>query len=398
HDDYYRWVGHHFDHEKFFAPLAAGRDELKGLHANTHIPQVIGAARRYELTGEARYRDIAEYFWREVTTRRAYCTGGTSNGEGWQADPGILSTELSGYTQEDCTTYNMLKLTRHVFGWTGDPACADFYERALWNGILGSQHPADGEKMYYVSLAPGLWKLFGTPGQDYWCCTGTMSEAFSKLGDSIYFQDDAGLYVNLFIASELDWQERGVRLTQETRFPESDSITLTVRAAKPAAFALRLRVPWWATGNNTATLNGRPLEGFAAPGGYYVLNRTWRDGDKLSARFPMSLHLDPTPDDPSLQAAMYGPLVLAGRLGTAGLTPQTLRAEPTQPRHIPEYKADPVPVPAFAAPSDDPGSWIAAGAKPLTFHTTGQAQNVEFVPFHQIFDERYAIYWKVTRA
>src|SRR5437016_5387168 len=113
------------------------------------------------------------------------------------AKPAVLSTELSGYTQEDCTTYNMLKLTRHIFGWTADPACADFYERALFNGIIGSQHPHDGEKLYYVNLAAGLWKLFGTPGQDYWCCTGTMSESFSQFGDSIYFHDDAGVYVNL---------------------------------------------------------------------------------------------------------------------------------------------------------------------------------------------------------
>ena len=385
-------VAHRFDHERFFAPLALGRDELKGLHANTNIPKVIGAARRYELTGESRYRHIAEYFWREVTTQRASCTGGTSNGEGWEAEPGVLSTQLSGYTQEDCTTYNMLKLTRHVFAWTGDPACADFYERALWNGILGSQHPADGEKMYYVSLAPGLWKLFGTPGQDYWCCTGTMSEAFAKLGDSIYFQDDAGVYVNLFIASQLDWQERGVKLIQQTRFPEDDRVTLTVRTSHPAAFALRLRVPWWATGANSATLNGRALEGFASPGGYYVLNRTWKDGDTLALRYPMALHLEPTPDDPSLQAVMYGPLVLAGRLGTAGLTPETLRAEPTQPRHIPEYKLDPVAVPEFHAGPN----WLTPGAKPLVFNTTGQAQNVEFVPFYKIFDERYAIYWKVS--
>jgi uncharacterized protein len=240
-DEYFAWVAQHFDHERFFAPLAAGRDELKGLHANTNIPKVIGAARRYELTGEARARHIAEFFWHQVTTQRAYCTGGTSNGESWNADPGVLSTELSGETQEDCTTYNMLKLTRHVFSWTGDPACADFYERALWNGILGSQHPRDGEKLYYVNLAPGLWKLFGTPGADYWCCTGTMSEAFSKLGDSIYFHDDAGVSVNLFIASELDWRERGVRLVQATRFPEEEGTTLTVHTPKPTRFALRVR-------------------------------------------------------------------------------------------------------------------------------------------------------------
>jgi len=395
----YRWLAHRFDHERFFAPLAEGRDELKGLHGNTNIPKVVGAARRYELLGDEGSRRIAEYFWREITTRRAYATGGTTNGEGWQAEPGILSTELSGYTQEDCTTYNMLKLTRHVFGWTADAAAADYYERALFNGILGSQHPADGEKLYYVSLAPGLWKLFGTPTQDYWCCTGTMSESFSQFGDSIYFHDDAGLWVNLFVASEVDWSEKGVRVVQETAFPVSDRTTLTVHAARPTKFALRVRVPYWATGENEATLNGRALEGFAAPSGYYVLDRAWRDGDRLEVRLPMTLHAHPMPDDPTQVAMMYGPLVLAGRLGTDGLTPFTLRAPPTKPRNIPEYTQPPVSAPAFKGPADDLAAWVRpVEGRPLEFRTAGQAQDVTLVPFHSIFDERYAIYWKVEKA
>src|SRR5437867_1708982 len=368
-----------------------GHDELKGLHANTNIPKVVGAARRYELTGELRYRHIAEYFWRQVTTQRAYCTGGTSNGEGWNTEPGILSTELSGYTQEDCTTYNMLKLTRHIFGWTADPACADYCERALFNGILGSQHPHDGEKLYYVNLAAGLWKLFGTPGQDYWCCTGTMSEAFSQLGDSIYFHDDGGIYVNLFIASELNWTERGVRLVQETRFPEVEGTTLRIQTAKPVRFALRIRVPYWATNGGTAALNGRTLDGFAAPGGYYVLDRTWRNGDTVAIKLPMSLHLHPMPDDPTLAAVMYGPLVLAGRLGTEGLTPDVLRAEPTKPRTIPEYKGQPIAAPELRAQGTE-----RVSQRSLEFRAVGPKGEVTLVPFHTIFDERYAIYWRLT--
>ena len=332
-----------------------------------------------------------------MTWARAYCTGGTSNGEGWQAEPNVLSTQLSGYTQEDCVTYNMMKLTRHVFGWTADPACADYYERALWNGIVGSQHPADGNKLYYVSLAPGLWKLFGTPTQDYWCCTGSMSEQFSKLGDSIWFQDGRGLYLNQFAASELDWKERGVRVVQETRFPEDETTTLTVRTPKPAAFPLRVRVPYWATGTNTAALNGKALEGFAAPGGYYVLDRTWNDADRLTLRFPMSLHPHPMPDDPTLVAFMYGPLVLAGRLGTEGLTPATLRAAPTKPRTVPNYPLEPVAAPAFPAGTGDLASWIKPGSAPREFRTTGQPQDVTLVPFYRLFDERYAVYWKVGR-
>ena len=389
--DGYKDLAHRFDHERFFAPLGQGRDELKGLHANTNIPKVVGAARRYELTGELRYRRITEYFWRQVTTQRAYCTGGTSNGEGWNAEPGLLSTELSGYTQEDCTTYNMLKLTRHIFGWTADPACADFYERALFNGIIGSQHPHDGEKLYYVNLAAGLWKLFGTPGQDYWCCTGTMSESFSQFGDSIYFHDDAGVYVNLFIASELNWSERGVRLAQETQFPEEEGTTLRIQTAKPVRFALRIRVPYWATHGGTAVLNGHGLDGFAAPGGYYVLDRTWRNGDTVAVKLPMSLHLHAMPDDPTLAAVMYGPLVLAGRLGTEGLTPDVLRAEPTKPRTIPEYKGQPIPAPELRAQ----GAERVAG-RGLEFRAAGEKGAVTLVPFHTIFDERYAIYWRLT--
>jgi len=389
--DGYKDLAHRFDHERFFAPLAQGRDELKGLHANTNIPKVVGAARRYELTGELRYRRIAEYFWRQVTTQRAYCTGGTSNGEGWNAEPGVLSTELSGYTQEDCTTYNMLKLTRHIFGWTADPACADFYERALFNGIIGSQHPRDGEKLYYVNLAAGLWKLFGTPGQDYWCCTGTMSESFSQFGDSIYFHDDAGVYVNLFIASELNWSERGVRLVQETQFPEEEGTTLRIQTAKPVRFALRIRVPYWATHGGTAVLNGHGLDGFAAPGGYYVLDRTWRNGDTVAVKLPMSLHLHAMPDDPTLAAVMYGPLVLAGRLGTEGLTPDVLRAEPTKPRTIPEYKGQPMAAPELRAQGTE-----RVSQRSLEFRAAGEKGAVTLVPFHTIFDERYAIYWRLT--
>jgi hypothetical protein len=140
------------------------------------------------------------------------------------------------------------------------------------------------------------------------------------------------------------------------------------------------------------------LQGFAEPGGYYVVHRTWRDGDQLVVDLPMSLHVHPMPDDPSMQAVMYGPLVLAGRLGTSGLTPATLRAGPTKPREVPEYHLDPVPAPAFTVSSDDPADWMEPTGKALEFRTRGQTEAIEFVPFYRIFDERYAIYWKVNRA
>ena len=395
---WYADVAHRFDHERIFGPLAVGRDELKGLHVNTTIPKIIGAARRYELTGEPRYRDVAQYFWREVSTRRTYCTGGTSNGEGWNTEPGVLAAELSSETQECCTSYNMLKLTRHVFGWTADPAAADYYERLLWNGVLGTQHPADGEKLYYVPLASGYWKLFGTPLHDFWCCTGTGSESASKFGDSIWFHDDDGVWVNQFIASEVDWAEQGVRIAQDTRFPVVSGTSLTVHAARPTRFALRVRVPAWTRGGSAA-LNGHPLEGFAEPGGYFVVDRTWKDGDRLEVALPMGLHAAPMPDDPTVQALMFGPLVLIGKLGTDGITDANRRAEPTKPRMVPEFTYQPPPPPGLRARGDDPSAWIervSGPDQPLAFRTTGQERDVELVPFYTLYDERYAVYWKMS--
>ncbi|HLF84703.1 MAG TPA: beta-L-arabinofuranosidase domain-containing protein [Blastocatellia bacterium] len=395
----YRQLAARFDHERIFAPLAEGRDELKGLHVNTQIPKIIGAARRYELTGDSRFREIADYFWREVTGKRCYCTGGTSNGEGWKSDPGKLAGELSGYTQECCCTYNMLKLTRHVFGWTADPGAADYYERALFNGILGTQHPDDGMTLYYVSLASGYWKLFGLPLDAFWCCTGSGVESFAKLGDSIYFHDDDGVYVNLFIASEVEWPEKGVGIIQETTFPETDTTTLRLRCKAPVRMPLRIRVPYWATRGGTVKVNGRELESFAEPSSYFVLNRTWQDGDKVEITMPMSLHVHSMPDDPTLQAVMYGPLVLTGRLGTEGLTKEILRAEPTKLRQVPEYKGKPVTAPEFKTKSQDPRDWIEpVPGRSLEFRTVGQAQNVALVPFYKLLDERYGVYWKVARA
>jgi hypothetical protein len=223
-----------------------------------------------------------------------------------------------------------------------------------------------------------------------------MAEAFSKLGDSIYFQDEDALYVNLFVPSEVTWQEKGLRVVQETQFPESDRVSLTVRAHEPRRAQLRIRVPYW-TVDGSASLNGAKLETFATPGSYFVLDRTWRDGDRVEVQLPMLLHAAPMPDDPTVQAVMYGPLVLAGKLGTAGLTAETLRAEPTKPRTVPEYKLEPVAAPTIRASSADPATWLEpTRGKALEFRTVGQPTELTLVPLNRLFDERYAVYWKVS--
>jgi uncharacterized protein len=386
----YASFGDHFIHREFFGPLADHRDELKGLHANTNIPKVTGAARRYELTGDTRYREIAQYFFDEVTSERCYATGGTSNEEHWRADPGKLSTQLGQHTEECCCGYNLLKLARHVFGWTADPRVMDYYERTLWNSRMGTQDE-EGHKCYFLPLASGFWKYYNSDLDSFWCCTGTGIEEFAKFADSIYFHDDAALCVNLFIASELNWPEKGIRLRQETNFPEDDRSALAVRAQRPVELSLNIRVPYWATRGGSVKINGESLQAFSSPSSYLTMKRVWKDGDRVEITMPMSLHLDVMRDDPTIQAAMYGPLVLAGKLGNEGLTDQNKYCGfDTAP------KGEPVAAPEINNPSEEPLAWIQpARGNALTFQTGGQSESATLIPLYKLSGERYGVYWKV---
>jgi DUF1680 family protein len=380
-----------FDHKTFFEPLAAHRDELQGLHVNTQIPKVIGAAREYELTGENSYHEIATYFWDEVVKARSYATGGTSNFEGWQGPPFQLAGQLSNATHETCCTYNMLKLTRHLFSWNPAAEYADYYERALLNGILSTLDPRTAMTMYYVPMESGWHKTFGSPLNSFWCCTGTGVENHAKYGDSIYFQGENVLFVNLFIASELDWSEKGVIVRQETGFPEEQGTKLIVRSGKNVDFELRVRIPYWATSGVVVKINGEKQDISVAPSSYLSLNRTWADGDRVTVEMPMSLHFWKMPDDPNLAAIFYGPLVLAGELETESLGDDKVYG----PYHA---EGDPVPAPHFVVEGSDPGTWIKpVEGSALTFRTfnAGRPSDVTLVPFHKLFGKRYALYWKI---
>lgn len=386
--EYYLDLAQRFDKKQFFDPLAAHRDELKGLHVNTHIPQVIAAARYYELTGDRRYRNIAEYFWDEVVSERSYCTGGTSNHESWNTDPGVLSSELSTNTTEDCCAYNMMKLTRHLFGWSADARLMDYYERLVFNHRLGTINPEDGTMMYYLPLASGYWKTFGKPFDAFWCCTGTGSEEYAKLTDSIYFHDDNSLYINLYIASQLDWPEKGLRVRQDTRFPEEQGTTLTISAKTPVQMTVNLRIPYWAQGGSVK-INGAALSAFASPASFLSLNRVWKNGDKIELSLPMGMHACPMPDDEKIQAVMYGPLVLAGRFDpvTKEMEYGDYEPKPADQAKVPDIVADP----------NGPPVWVQAdGKQPLTFHSVGQSQQLTMVPLYKIINDRYAVYWKVN--
>jgi DUF1680 family protein len=377
-DERWRTVARRFEHKRIFDPLAGRRDELKGLHANTNVPKIIGAARAYELTRDPRYRDIAEYFWNEVTTARTYCSGGTSNAEHWLTEPRRLAAELamSRETNECCVAYNMLKLTRHLYGWDPQPKYFDYYERVLFNHRLGTIEPDTGATMYFLPLRAAAWKVFNTEYDSFWCCTGTGVEEYSKANEPIYYEDQQGIYVNLFIASELHGKSIGLK--QQTRFPEEDRTTLLVDFAPASEITVRIRVPAWTAAGESASVNGRPLDAFASPGSYLAITRVWKPGDRIEVRLPMQFRLEPMPDDPSLAAVMYGPLVM-----TAAFAP----VEVDQHQKDQDLKMQPlIETPRLATTNFRPD-----GASPLTF----RAGELSFAPLYKRMRERYTVYFRV---
>ena len=384
-------VSHKFYHKAVLDPLTRREDDLTGLHGNTQIPKLIGLARLYELTGDAKDRTAAEFFWDRVVNTRSYVIGANSDDEHFDA-PGKLSAHLGPGAAETCNTYNMLKLTRHLFEWTASPVYADFYERALYNHILASQDPKQGMMTYYVSLKPGHFKTFSSPTESFWCCVGTGMENHVKYGDSIYFHDAESLYVNLFIPSELKWHAKGLNVKQETQFPEKDTTRLTLTCAHPVSAALKIRVPAWTRGMKVA-VNGKAQKINPTPSSYVILHGPWKNGDTVDITLPMHLHSEAMSDDPNKIAILYGPVVLAGQLGEAGINAPMPYATGDQfaysgvsDPHVPVLLTDGKPL----------DTWIKPMAgQPLTFQTVGvgRPNDVTLKPFNTTYFSRYTIYW-----
>jgi DUF1680 family protein len=308
--------------------------------------------------------------------------------EGRDTDPGKLGAGLSTSTEECCCAYNMMKLTRHLFGWSPDARLMDYYERTLFNHRLGTINPEDGTMMYYLEPASGAWRTFGEPFNAFWCCTGTGSEEYGKLTDTIYFHDDDSLYVNLYIDSQLEWPEKGLRISQRTRFPEEEGTTITISANNPLQLGINLRIPYWINGGSVK-INGAVVPAFASPGSYLTLNRLWKSGDKIEISLPMNLRIESMPDDETIQAVMYGPLLLAGRFDA--VTKEMLYGDY-------EPKPGDFKMLNIVADPNKPTGWLQRDPKQaLTFHGVGQSQALTLVPLYQVIHERYAIYWKVNR-
>ena len=370
--------------EKFYQraildSLKAGRDILQGRHCNTNIPKLIGLARIYELTGDTSDRYASEFFWQTVTVHHSYVTGGNGNREYFGAADS-LKNSLGPETTESCNVYNMLKLTEHLFGWEADAREADYYERALFNHILASQDPETGHVTYNLSLEMGGFKSFQDP-LDFTCCIGTGMENHSKYGKNIYYHNDKELFVFQYIASELNWEEKGITLVQTTSYPEQQGSGFEFRCERPVRLALQVRYPGWAESGMKIKVNGHVMNISRKPGSFVAIERKWRDGDRVDVDIPFDLRLETMPDDSNRVAVMYGPLVMAADLG------------PLKDSAI--VKKLPVIVTKFR----DPSHWM----KPVngninTFVTvnTGKPSDLKFRPFYAIYDRRYSVYLDMT--
>jgi DUF1680 family protein len=373
--------------------LARGEDPLDGLDANTQIPKAIGAARDCEVTGEPRYCAVAETFWERVALHRSYAIGGHSEDE-HLSPVAHVSRHLGESTVETCNTCNMLKLSRRLFLRDGDPRRIEFYERGLFNHILASQDPATGMVTYYVALKPGAWRTHSTPEDSFWCCVGTGMENPARYGEAIYARQGHALLVNLFLASELRWREKGLLLRQETRFPDEDTTRLVLHLERPARFALRLRHPAWVRSGFAVGVNGQAQETGGPPGSFSTVAREWRDGDVVEVRVPMSLRFEATPDDAARGAFLYGPIVLAADLGPAGVESATRYGPPAPEVHV----GDLPPMPALVAASTaEAVAHVEPAAAPLSFRTRGlgRPHDVELRPFFRLADRRYSVYFDV---
>lgn len=377
-----RWltVARRFDHAAVFDPLAANRDQLSGLHANTQVPKWVGAVREFKATGTTRYRDIAVNAWNICTGTHTYVIGGNSEAEHFRA-PNAIAAYLQDDVCEACNTYNMLKLTREL--WLLDPnraAYFDYYERALTNHLIGAQNPADnhGHICYFTPLNPGGRRgaagplagggSFSTDYGTFWCCQGTGLETNTKLMDSIYFYNGTTLTVNLFVPSVLTWSQRGITVTQSTSYPVGDTTTLTLSGTMSGSWGIRVRIPAWTSGA-TISVNGTAQNVATTPGSYATVTRAWAAGDTITVRLPMRVIMQAANDNANVAAITYGPTVLCGNYGNTALS---------------------------ALPSLTVGSIARTGANSLAFTATANGAKVNLGPFQDAHGFNYTVYWNAA--
>lgn len=400
-DKKYLELAKRFDHQAVLGPLAAGKDQLDGLHANTQIPKVIGFQRIAELSGDPSDHPLssaAKFFWETVTEHRSVVNGGDSTQEHFNPATNFTSMIVNREGPESCNSYNMLKLSQALFDADPQARYFDFAERVLYNHILTT---IDSHGfVYFTPMRPGHYRTYSTVDQSFWCCVGTGMENHGKYGSFIYARKPGALYVNLFIPSELDWKEEGLSLRQETKFPEEPKTHLSLKLDKPAAFTVYIRHPGWAKkGAFQISVNGTVQADDSVPSSYSAINRTWKDGDVIDVALPMETNFERLPDGMDDIAFLHGPIVLAAETGTSDMT--GLQAGGGRWDHVANGPLMPIDqAPALVCASADIAKSIqAVPGESLTF-TLGSTvhpdkyQSLKLVPFYRLADTRYVIYWQ----
>jgi len=382
-----RWLAlsDRFQHHAIVDPLAQHKDILAGKHGNTQVPKLLGSLARYMASGNQADGQAATFFWDAVVNHHSYATGGHGKDEYFFA-PDKISDNLDGRTAESCNVYNMLKMTRLLFALHPDVKYAEFQERALFNHVLASIDPNDGRTCYMVPVGRDVRHEYQDMFQSFTCCVGSGMESHALHGDGIYYEAGDRFWVNLYAPSTADWIAAGMKLAMETTFPEGETATARLTLRAPRAFTLLLRRPSWAGKGFTVTVNGKAVSDLGAPGAYVALKRTWKTGDTVALTLPKVLHAEPTPDNARRVALMWGPLALAGDLGS-----EREANNPAKQAAVPVFVAAEKPLTEWLEPvADRPGAFHSVGVGRSSDHD--QPHEVTFLPFYRLHERAYSVY------
>ncbi len=400
-DEKYLKLAQQFSQKVLLEPLMKQEDKLTGMHANTQIPKVIGYKRIAEVGGNESWADAARFFWENVVDKRSVSIGGNSVREHFHPTDDFSSMIESEQGPETCNTYNMLKLTRHLF--LSDPKVRymDYYERAMYNHILSTEDPGHGGFVYFTPMRPGHYRVYSQPQTSFWCCVGSGLENHTKYGELIYAHSGDDIYVNLFIPSTLNWKEKELELTQETKFPDAETSTLTINPKKESTLSLYIRYPEWVeAGAFAIKVNGKPETVNGKPGEYVAVKRSWKKGDNVELTFPMRTTVEQLPDGENYYSILHGPIVLAAKIGTDDQT--GLFADDSRGGHVAVGSKYPLnEMPLVVGDAKNLAAMVKPVAgKPMTFTLDGvfpdKYKNLELLPFFRIQEARYQIYFKTV--
>ena len=393
----YLVLAQRFSHRRLLTPMSQRQDCLDNMHANTQVPKVVGFERISELSGNEPYHNASLYFWDIVTGERSLAFGGNSRREHFPSREACTDfiNDIDG--PESCNTNNMLKLTEDLHRRNPEARFADYYELATFNHILSSQHPQHGGYVYFTPARPRHYRNYSAPNEAMWCCVGTGMENHGKYGQFIYTHVGNALYVNLFVASELNWREKGIIVRQETQFPYSENSRITIANGK-GKFPLLVRYPAWVNpGEFSVKVNGQPVAIISGPSSYVAIDRSWKKGDVVDITFPMHNSISYLPNVPQYIALMHGPIMLGMKTGTEDLA--HLVADDSRFGQYASGKKLPVnEAPILINNNIDQ---IASQLKPVSgspLHFTLETKMVngikgELQPFFEIHDSRYMMYW-----